>query len=811
MKFGVRKDQPTESEVKTMVYQAIAENHGADKILNKPMPPETMELPNPASFTDDDESEFDTPDRITGFAKLSQLVADDFPFDESQLAAIDGMTHEPYACLTGAAGTGKTTTTKKLVDSLLETVKMSAVNMKEYWQFGEKEYESQPGDDYEATQEWVPSVAMCAFTGRATQMIKKNFPLDWHGNIMTIHRMLAFRPETYTEYDESWTDEYGQKGGFRNKMRFVPTYGPDCKLPWDIIIIDEAGMLGLELWHQLLDATNPGTRIYMIGDINQLPPVHGKSVFGFAMAKWPSWELTHVHRQQGVNNPIVDNAWRILNGRQPVSEGRFQMLPLKDAKGRSDAVTSSKLIRKMIPQMKDKGFFDPIRDSIITPINGEEGSRGRELGQIPLNQAFALIFNTSDEHPRYIIDGGREVKQFAVGDKVMATRNDWEVGITNGMTGIIVDITEHAAYGGDRTRYGTVDEVNRMMAESDQGIGHVDFSLEDLSETMAAVEEGQKMQKEKRDRGPSSHIVTVRFGTEDHGQEIAFSTLAEVGSLMTAYASTCHKLQGGEAPVIIVILHDAHKAMLFREWLYTAVTRASEKCIILYTPDALRVALSKQSIKGATLQEKIRSFNALMDPKGLLGTAVKVRLPESTSTHKTMMEQKSLVQAAARHMVTEKERNGGVAQLLNKARQATQAGRSEEGEDDRASTQRQADAGPERVVHVHVHVTEHHTHTGSARESEIIKDGGEIRGQATSSRNGDQSVVVGSLPVGDRLALPAPVQLVSQWGAVAMLQKIERDRDQLRLPAPTPVEKPTTQTVKLNLNNKWAQRLGLGK
>jgi Cdc6-like AAA superfamily ATPase len=56
-----------------------------------------------------------------GYKKLSQLVDETFPFDESQLDAIDGLTTEQYACLTGAAGTGKTTTTKAVVDRLIRT------------------------------------------------------------------------------------------------------------------------------------------------------------------------------------------------------------------------------------------------------------------------------------------------------------------------------------------------------------------------------------------------------------------------------------------------------------------------------------------------------------------------------------------------------------------------------------------------------------------------------------------------------------------------------------------------------------------
>jgi ATP-dependent exoDNAse (exonuclease V) alpha subunit len=578
--FAKKADSPTESEVTTAVRTAIAENAEADRLV------ESMPLVEVVAPDDD---EF-------GYKKLSQLVDETFPFDDSQLDAIDGLTTEQYACLTGAAGTGKTTTTKAVVDRLIRSLDLSAVDMTGYWKKGEDSVKD-PDDDYEIPEGRIPAVAMCAFTGRATQMIKKNFPRDWHGNIMTIHRMLGFVPEYY----EDWDDETGQ---YKNKMRFTPSYNEMFKLPWDIVIIDEAGMLGLDLWHQLWAAMKPGARIIMIGDINQLPPVHGKSIFGYAMCAWPSWELTHVHRQQGENNEIVDNAWRIINGQRPENGGRFVMIPLK-----GDAQFSSRQVRAMLPKMKEMGAYDPNRDVAITPINGEEGSRGFALGQLPLNRELALIFNPKSVHPRFIIDGGRERKQFAVGDKVMATKNDWEAGITNGMTGIISDIQPNAEYSGDRRLFGTVEEVNAYLADHPDEEAMADFSIEDLDESMAAMRKGKEAGKEKRDRGPSSHIVTVQFGEGEHGFEIPFGTLAEVGSLMTAYVVTCHKMQGGECPVVVIILHESHRAMLYREWLYTAVTRASEKCILLYKEDALRTALNKQKMPGKTLKQKILSFN----------------------------------------------------------------------------------------------------------------------------------------------------------------------------------------------------------
>lgn len=597
----IARNKPTPTqEVKAVVREAIAAEAAQDALIDAHIPPEVIPP---------------TDVRAVSGSKLSKLVDDAFPFDESQVAAIKGMSAHRYACLTGAAGTGKTTTTKKLVDTLLNQGLVNSVDMREYFKKGESKSDD-PYDTYEAPTTVIPAVCLVGFTGRSTQMIKKNFPRDWHGNIMTIHRALAFVPEYYDDWDS-------EEQQFVKKMRFVPTYTADLLMPWDIIVIDEAGMVGLELWHQLYAAMKPGCRIYMIGDINQLPPVHGRSVFGFAMASWPSWELTHIHRQVGKDNPIVDNAWKVLKGQMPESNGKFQMVPLDGEAGKA-----SRQVQKMALEIKKRGIYEPIRDTIVTPINGNEGSRGAQLGQIPLNSVFALQFNPVPRTDRFIIDGGRERKQFAVGDKVMATKNDHEAGITNGMTGIIISIIPNGAYTGDRHRYASQADIDAYMAaEEPSDDDDFELSMDELHESMDAISQGMDDKAEKRDRGPSSHIVTVRFGDDEHGFDLPFATLSEVGSLMTAYVVTCHKMQGGESPTVIIIVHDAHKAMMFREWLYTAITRASDRCILLYTPTALKAALGKQKIKGSTLLQKIEAFNALQRDNGI-GKAVDVTLPE---------------------------------------------------------------------------------------------------------------------------------------------------------------------------------------
>lgn len=551
-----------------------------------------------------------TPDRP--FRNMSRLVDENFPFDDTQRAAIDGLSREKHACMTGAAGTGKTTTLKAVVDRIVDL--LPHVDMAGYWKSSTKPADAD--DEYEAPEQLIPGVILCAYTGRATQMIKRNFPRDWHGNIMTIHRLLGFYP--------NWYDAIEPNGESRKKVEFIPTYTVENKLPWKVIIIDEAGMLGLDLWHQLLDACEDDCRIIMVGDINQLPPTHGKSIFGFAMAKWPSWELTHIHRQAGVNNSIVDNAWRVINGEWPKSDDttkpdwKFVTMEID-----SDSGKASKQVRKWLTVVKQNGVYDPIRDTVITPINAFDETSGFALGQDPLNRELAILFNS--DHGRIIIDGGRERKYFAVGDKVMATKNDWEAGITNGMTGIITEIEPNPAYMGNHLRYGLVEDVQAYLAGEVGLDEEVDFTLDDISQM---VNSDEAKEKESRDRGPSSHIVSVEFGHGDTSYVVPFGSLSEIASLMTAYVVTCHKMQGGESPMIVIICHQSHGKMLHREWLYTAITRASERCVILYTRMGMSNAINKQKIKGKTLAQKVDAFNKMQDTKGLLGASVKVRLPE---------------------------------------------------------------------------------------------------------------------------------------------------------------------------------------
>src|SRR3546814_14937453 len=108
----------------------------------------------------------------------------------------------------------------------------------------------------------------------------------------------------------------------------------------------------------------------------------------------------------------------------------------------------------------------------------------------------------------------------------MATKNDWEAGITNGMTGIVTNIVEHGDYTGNRAAFGRQDLVDAYLEELDDesdeahGLSLEDFNLE--SESIG------KHDTEKGDRGHARHLVTVKFGDGERAYDMAFASKAEV-------------------------------------------------------------------------------------------------------------------------------------------------------------------------------------------------------------------------------------------------------------------------------------------
>jgi len=502
----------------------------------------------------------------------------DIILDESQQAALTGLRFEQFGCLIGAAGTGKTTVTKQLIAQIIndiETIRTHDADAKR----------GQAARDRGEAAGYIPAIAACAYTGTATENVKKALGTDFPIRCDTIHGILGFYPIE---------EEYQDASQWKKKMKFVPYYTASNPLPWKVIIIDEAGMLGIDLWHQLIDACLPDCRIIMIGDINQLPPVQGRSVLGFAMLHWPTFALEKIHRQ-AADSPIIANAHRILQGKMPISDKKNFIV--YDCPG--GGIDTFQRVTQVVKAMAGKGLFNYENDAIITSVNEEV------IGQKHFNQALLPFFNGPREengivvNPRYTIYGGRTQCAYAVGDKVMVLSNDREAGITNGMIGFVINIVPNHNYSGSMG--------NAHIDGFDLSDDDMDF---DSLESMAANEEEDEEEAQKRQ---ASHIVTVRFPASR--KDIEFKSSGDFGKLAHAYAFTCHKSQGKEYPTVVIVAHSKNARMMSREWLYTAVTRAQKIVFLCCNNRGLLMALQRQNIRGNTVKEKAESFIALMDKK----------------------------------------------------------------------------------------------------------------------------------------------------------------------------------------------------
>ena len=572
----------------------------------------------------------------------------DLELDNSQKTALDGLLQEQFGCLIGAAGTGKTTVTKRLIKMLEQYIPTIDYNLAR----------ASITEEQAGKPDYRLAIGFCAYTGRAVQQMKRALPTEYHHACNTVHATLGYMPEYFDILD-------AKTGLMKTTMRFFPTFGIDRKLPFKIIIIDEAGMLPIKLWNELMDALLPDCRVIMIGDINQLPPVQGRSVLGFAMTKWPTFELTEIWRQKIRNpdgsittaeaNPIVEAAWNVLQGKFPQKKkGQFDMLGLPD--GSTGAFNS---IIRVVTDLHKLNKFDPFKDALIVPQN-----KGN-IGQLALNEKLVPYFNPPVEqdkiklNPRTIIATGMGSINFAIGDKVMLLQNDRQRELTNGMTGVITEINVNGLYqkaihdGRVDTNFDLedfmsgVDAEHTAMANGDnqksEGNGDEESNTRQASHittvyfgpvTLEEIMEIEKLRVEIRrmdamttdelcnkygnnwyyhKEGLQEQIKDRENEMKKHGQFVTFSTSGQYSKLAHAYAITCHKSQGGEYPTVIIVVHAATLRMLKQEWLYTAITRAKERCILLYNNRGMAQALKIKAIKGKTTKEKIAAFQAWVD------------------------------------------------------------------------------------------------------------------------------------------------------------------------------------------------------
>jgi exodeoxyribonuclease V alpha subunit len=405
--------------------------------------------------------------------------------DPSQILALEAACSNGVSVLTGKPGCGKTTVTKIFLDLLQEN-----------------------GD---------PKVLCCSPTGKAAIRFKE----ATGRSASTIHSLLA---------------RFGRNAE-----------NPDDKvLDCDVLIIDECSMIDIKLMRELLECVRPGTRILLVGDPDQLPPVSPGQPFAdfIASATVPTARLTRIHRQ-GKDSGIINAAHQMLAGNAPSPTPNvddFQVVRIpepRDEPEKSLAVKQAAqdivtYMRSELPQRTKKNgdYFNPIEDAIVlTPM--KKGALGtgnlNKLLKEALNPVAADATHFAFKHWR-----------LDIGDRVMHTKNNRKLGVFNGDIGTVIGFEE-----------------------------------------------------EELDSGRRVHRAIVQYKGAENDRNVSYDRKLASAELTHAYAITIHKSQGSEFPCAVLACAKEHYVLLERRLIYTGVTRGKELVRLYAQPWALRQAVEK--------------------------------------------------------------------------------------------------------------------------------------------------------------------------------------------------------------------------
>lgn len=525
---------------------------------------------------------------------IAQLVS----YTDEQQQAIDYATSGHSFCMTGAAGTGKTTTTRGIVSALIQSNKIPVLSI-----------------THNYLKSGVPGIVGCAFTNKAVQNIKRVMPADLQQNFITIHKLLEFQPNYYDVYD-------AEKGRMVTKMEFIPSRNQMNPLPdsMRVLLIEESTMVGIDLWNQLFDALPIGGKlqIILVGDIQQLPPVFGKSIFIHAMQSGIKVvELSKVHRQ-ALDSPILELAHRVLSGKvipsveldkwnKKSESGSLRVVPWK--KELPADMACRKVAKDFLPKAMEDGTYDPYEDAILCPYNKSD------FGCIEINKHIATYMAQSDRwNPGkelvHEVIGGVNTKYFRIGDKVLWNKTEHRITDIKVNTRYLEKDTQLPSRTMDYWGHETDETAqNAMMAlleggeASDAHLDKIDLLLKTFSEMSGGDDE-------KASSRQASHVITVE--SPEFG-ESKIETSGDLANLDLAYAITVHKSQGSEYRRVYFITHKTMATMLFRELIYTAVTRAKEELIVICPVSLFVQGITSQRLPGKSLEEKIQAFNRYLE------------------------------------------------------------------------------------------------------------------------------------------------------------------------------------------------------
>ena len=416
--------------------------------------------------------------------------------DEMQRKAVVEAVKNGVLVITGGPGTGKTTTINAII-RYFETEDME--------------------------------ILLAAPTGRAAKRMTE--ATGWEA--VTIHRLL--------ELSGVPSDDRSTASFERNE---------ENPLEADVIIIDEMSMVDIFLMNALLKAVSVGTRLILVGDINQLPSVGPGCVLKdiIRAGSCPVVQLTRIFRQASQSDIIV-NAHKINRGEHVTLDNKsrdFFFLQRQDPNVILRVVLA--LVQEKMPRYVDAR---PTDIQVLTPM------RKGSLGVENLNEMLQRYLNppSSEKNEKETARG-----RFREGDKVMQIKNNYQI--------------EWEA----RNRYGIAIDKGTGIFNGDMGIVQ---QIDLLAETMEVLFDDYR---------------TVTY---------SFQMLEE---LELAYAVTIHKSQGSEYPAVVIPLLTGPRVLMNRNLLYTAVTRARSCVTLVGSPEtfAQMIDNASEQTRYSGLYDRIR-------------------------------------------------------------------------------------------------------------------------------------------------------------------------------------------------------------
>lgn len=384
-----------------------------------------------------------------------------------QKDAIKSAVEKGIVVITGGPGTGKTTIIKCIIN-ILERKGMK--------------------------------VSLAAPTGRASKRMTEATGRE----AKTIHRLLEMG---YVDGEED--------------MVFLKDDSDPIKA--DAIIIDEASMVDILLMNNLLKAIIPGTRLIIVGDVDQLPSVGPGNVLRDLIDSGilPVVRLTEIFRQSE-ESMIIVNAHRINNGELPLLNESGRDFFYFGASSQDDALNRIlELVGVKIPKFMEG--CDPLKFiQVLTPM------RKGTCGVYNLNANLQSLLN-----PPSPDKDEKKVRDFVLrtGDKVMQIKNNY-------------NITWERPWGGN-------DEEGMGVFNGD--LGYIEYIDNE------------------------NNLVSVIFDDE---KRVLYDSL-NIDELELAYAVTIHKSQGSEFPVVVIPAVWGPPMLMTRNLLYTGVTRAKEMVVVV--------------------------------------------------------------------------------------------------------------------------------------------------------------------------------------------------------------------------------------